>query len=105
MLVKLLVNAVSVYLTAMLLDGVHVDSFLYAIGVAFLLAVVNVTVKPVLIILTIPITLITLGLFLFIINILMILLVDWFIAGFYVDGFMWALFFAIVMFFVNTVLN
>lgn len=104
MLIRLLVNALSVYLTAYLLSGVHIDNFFYAIGVAFMLALVNTFLRPILVILTIPITLVTLGLFLIVINTLMILLVDWFIGGFVVYGFWWALIFGIVMFLINAVL-
>ncbi|MEQ8358797.1 MAG: phage holin family protein [Cytophagales bacterium] len=105
MLIRLLVNALSVYLTAYLLSGVVIEDFLYAIGVAILLAIVNTVIRPILIILTIPITILTLGLFLFVINVFMIMLVDWIVDGFYVQNFWWALLFGIVMFFINVVLN
>lgn len=105
MLVRLLVNALSIYLTAYILRGVIIENFLYAIGVAILLAIVNTVIRPVLVILTIPITIVTLGLFLFVINVLMIMLVDWLVDGFYVQNFWWALIFGIVMFFINVILN
>lgn len=105
MLLRLLVNAVSIYLTAYLLEGVIVNNFFYAIGVAILLAIVNTVLRPILVVLTIPITILTLGLFLFVINVLMILLVDWMVEGFYVQSFLWALIFGIVVFFINVILN
>ncbi len=105
MLIRLLVNALSVYFTAYLLSGVIIENFFYAIGVAILLAIVNTVIRPVLIILTIPITILTLGLFLFVINVFMIMLVDWIVDGFYVQNFWWALLFGIVMFFINVILN
>lgn len=105
MLIRLLINALSVYLTAYLLGGVHVDDFLYAIGVALLLAIVNIVIRPILIVLTIPITVLSFGLFIFVINVLMIMLVDFMVDGFYVNNFWWALLFGIVMFFINVVLN
>ncbi len=105
MLIRLLVNALSVYLTAYLLSGVIIKDFLYAIGVAILLAIVNTIIRPILVVLTIPITIVTFGLFLFVINVFMIMLVDWFVDGFYVSNFWWAFLFGIVMFFINVVLN
>jgi putative membrane protein len=104
MLIRLFVNALSVYFTAYLLAGVKIENFFVAIGVAFMLAVVNTFLRPILVILTIPITLVTLGLFLIVINTMMILLVDWIIGGFEVYGFWWALLFGIVMFIINAVL-
>jgi putative membrane protein len=101
----LLVNAVSVYFTAYLLEGVVIDGFLVSIGVALLLAIVNTFLRPILIILTIPITVVTFGLFLFVLNIFMIELVDWLVDGFYIKNFIWAVAFAVIMFFINLVLN
>jgi putative membrane protein len=69
--------------------------------VAVVLAVLNVFVKPVLVILTIPITIVTLGLFLLVINTLVILLADWLVPGFQVDGFWWALVFSILLSLIN----
>jgi putative membrane protein len=105
MILKLFINALSVYFTAFLLSGVHLDDFLVAIGVAIVLAIVNTLLKPILVILTIPITILTLGLFLLVINVLMIQLTDWFIDGFRIDGFIWAVIFAAIMFIINTLLN
>ena len=105
MLVRLLINAISVYFTAYLLEGVRIDGFLVAIGVALLLAIVNTFLRPLLIILTIPITIITFGLFLIIINILMIELVDWMVEGFYIRSVVWTILFAGIMFIINSILN
>ena len=68
---------------------------------ALLLGMVNFFVKPVLTLLTLPITILTLGLFLLVINGAMVLLVDWMLDGFYVDGWVWAIVFALVMSFFN----
>ena len=92
-------------LTAYLLPGVHVERYGYALLVALLLAIVNAVIKPVLIILTIPITFVTLGLFLLVINALMILLVDWLVPGFEVDGFWWALGFSLILSLFNGLFN
>jgi putative membrane protein len=79
------------------MKGVHVEHYGYALLVAAVLALANMIVKPVLIIFTIPITIFTLGLFLLVINALIIMLVDYLVPGFRVDGFWWALAFSIVL--------
>ena len=79
------------------MKGVHVNHYGYALLVAAVLALANMIVKPVLIIFTIPITIFTLGLFLLVINALIIMLVDYLVPGFRVDGFWWALAFSIVL--------
>lgn len=101
LLISLLINGLLVYLCARLLSGVSIDGYLDAVIVALLLGMVNFFVKPVLTILTLPITILTLGLFLLVINGAMVLLVDWMLDGFYVDGWAWAIAFALVMAFFN----
>lgn len=97
LLLSLLINGLLVYVCAEILSGVGVDGYLDAVIVALLLGIVNFFVKPVLTILTLPITILTLGLFLLFINGAMVLLVDWMLDGFYVDGWIWAIVFALVM--------
>jgi putative membrane protein len=92
-------------LTAWLLPGIHVDGFFTAILVALALALLNVFIKPIFIILTIPITIFTFGLFLFVINALIILIAGHFIGGFQVDGFWWALFFSIILTIISSLLG
>lgn len=96
-LIRIIISSLAVLLTAYILTGIHVDTYITALCVALLLAVLNGFVKPILIILTIPITLITLGLFLLVINAAIILLTARFIDGFYIDGFWWALLFSLVL--------
>ncbi|MCZ6900448.1 MAG: phage holin family protein [Bacteroidetes bacterium] len=96
-LAKLLLSAISVIIASYLLPGVIVESFWSALIVAAFLAILNVTLKPILIVLTIPITFITLGLFLLVINALMILLADQVIPGFRVEGFWWAIGFSLIL--------
>ena len=98
-------NGVVVWLGAYLLSGVAVDGFLYAILVGLILAIVNWTIRPILVFLTFPITILTLGLFLLVINALMILLVDWLLGGFDVDGFVWALIFSLFVWILNWILE
>jgi len=100
-LIKIMVSALAVILTSYLLPGVHIQSFLSAILVAIVLAVLNSILKPILVILTIPITVVTFGLFLLVINAIIILIAGYFITGFVVDGFWWALLFSIILSFIS----
>lgn len=92
-----LLNSVAVYATAKLLNGVEVKNFWSAVFVAALLALINIFVKPVLIILSLPITILTFGLFVWVINAVLIMLVDAIVSGFKVRSFWWALIFGLVM--------
>ena len=100
-IVKLILYSVAILLTSYLLPGVQVDNFGYAFILAALLALLNITVKPILILLTIPFTIFTLGLFLLVINAVIILIADSFIPGTHVDGFWWALLFSIIVSILN----
>ncbi|MBS1613363.1 MAG: phage holin family protein [Bacteroidetes bacterium] len=105
-IIKLFLNAIAVVITAYLLPGVHLQNFGYAVLLAAVLSLLNVSLKPILIVLTIPATIFTLGLFLLVINALMILVADWIITdGFNVDGFWWALAFSLILSFINSVFN
>ncbi len=104
-LINWLVSALAVLVTAYLLPGVHVSSFVTALVVAVVLGIINSVVKPILTILTLPITMLTLGLFIFVINALLILLTSYLVPGFTVDGFVWALLFSIVLSLVNWFLS
>ena len=104
-IVKFLLSGVAVLLTAYLLPGVHVEHYGYALLVAALLSIANVLVKPILVVLTIPITILTLGLFLLVINAAIILLVDYFVPGFNVDGFWWALGFSLILSIFNSLFS
>jgi putative membrane protein len=104
-LIKLLLNAVAVVFLAKVLNGVFVDTYLTAIIVAVVIAILNVLVKPILVILTLPVTIITLGLFLFIINAIIILLADKLIDGFSVDGLWTAVLFSILLCILQSLLH
>lgn len=97
MIIRFLLSGVAVMLTAYLLPGVHVQDYWAALLVAVIISVSNVIIRPILIILTIPITILTLGLFLLAINAFIILMVDSFVDGFRVDGFLWALAFSLIL--------
>ena len=110
-LTRLIVSALAVIVTTLLLPGVHIDSnnaflnspALTAVVVAAVLAFLNAIVKPLLVLFTIPITVFTFGLFLLVINALIILLAARRVPGFTVDGFWWALIFSFLLTFVNSV--
>lgn len=105
-LVNLLLTAVAVYVLSKVLDPhITINSFTTAIVFALVLAVLNVIVKPLLIILTLPVTIVTLGLFLLIINIFIIKLADFFVSGIYVDGWLWALIFGFLLSLLSTLLH
>lgn len=106
-IIKIIISSLAVFLTAYLLpyDGVHVDSYVTAIWVAVVLALLNGFLKPLLIIFTIPVTVLTLGLFLLVINAAIILLADNFVDGFYVNGFWWALLFSLVLSIVTSIME
>ena len=96
-LVNWLISAFAVFITSYLLTGVHIDSFKTALIVALVLGVVNAFIKPILFILTLPISIVTFGLFALVLNVLMILLTDSLITGFSIDGIIWAILFGLVL--------
>ena len=96
-LIRLLLQGVAVFVAAYILPGISLTNFWYALRVALILSIINVTIKPVLQLLTLPITFFTLGFFLLVINALMVLLVDYLIKDFYVQGFWTAMLFSIVI--------
>lgn len=97
LIIRILINAVAVFVASRIITGVSVDSFTTALIVSVVLGLLNAFVKPVLTLLTIPITILTLGLFLIVINVLMVYLADYLIAGFGVSGFISALLFSLVV--------
>jgi putative membrane protein len=88
---RLLVSALSLGVAAAVLPGFHVDGILTLLLAAFLMGIINAVVRPILIVLTLPITVLTLGLFLLVINAASLGLVAWLLPGFSIDGFWWAL--------------
>ena len=97
LIIRICMTGIVVFLLAQILPGVAVADYFTAILVAVILALLNFLVKPVLVLLTLPITVLTLGLFLLVINALIILGADFLIDGFEVDGFLWALIFSLVL--------
>jgi putative membrane protein len=103
LILRILLSALSVIILANVLPNVSVDSFMTAVIVAVVLSLLNFLVKPILVILTLPVTIITFGLFLLIINAIIILLADKLIDGFAVSNIWWALIFSLLLSFLQSI--
>lgn len=104
-LLKFILTAIVTYALAYFLPGAHLDGFGDALLLVLVLAVLNAVLKPILKILGFPITVLTLGLFLLVINAAIVLLADWVLPGFKLDGFLAALLFSIVLSLVTSVID
>ena len=105
LLLRILLTSGLVLLIAHFMPGVHVASFTTALIVAIVLGLLNIFIKPILVILTLPVTILTLGLFLLVINALMILLCTKIVGGFSVDTFWTALIFSIILSVLQSIMN
>lgn len=104
-IIKWLLMVLAIFISAYFIPGVAIASFWSALWLALFLGVVNILVKPILILITLPINILTLGLFTFVINALLILLASSVIKGFSVSGFFVAMLFSIVLSVVSYLLN
>lgn len=104
-LLKILVCAVNVFILAYILPGIYIKDMFTALIVAVVLSFLDAVIKPLIILLTLPVTLLTLGLFLFVINACIILLDAHFVGGFRVDSFWYALLFSILLSFFNSFIH
>jgi len=104
-IIRLVISAFAVILSAYILPGVSVKSFWTALWIALILTLLNVFITPIMVFLTIPITIITFGLFLFVINAVVILIASALISGFQVNGFIWALVYSIILTIVSYILE
>lgn len=104
-LLKILVCSVNVFILVLILPGIKYVDFFTAVIVAIVLSLLDAFVKPLLILLTLPVTIFTLGLFLFVINASMILLASEFVPGFKVDNFWHALLFGALLSFFNSLVH
>ena len=96
-IIKFLLSALGAFALAKILPGVHINSFTDAVLLVLVLGVLNAIVKPVLKILTLPITILTLGLFLLVINVIIIQLADYFLGGVEISGFLNTLLFGFLL--------
>jgi putative membrane protein len=104
-IVRFLLSGLAVLLTSYLLPGVALKNFWYALLVAAVLSLANMILKPLLVILTIPVTIVTFGLFLLVINAFIIMLVDYIVPGFEVRDFWWALAFSLILSIFNSMFS
>lgn len=104
-LMNLLIQGLAVFIAAYILPGVKLESFTTALVVAVVLGIVNWIIKPVLVILTLPITVLTMGFFYLVINAFMVMLVSSLVPGFKVQGFWVALLFSLVLSLVSSFLH
>ncbi|WP_340077799.1 phage holin family protein [Leptobacterium sp. I13] len=103
-ILKTLLSAIAVVVLSEVLPGVSVDTYWTAIIVALVLSLLNVIVKPILVILTLPVTIVTLGLFLLIINAIIIIFADKLVGGFSVSTIWWAVIFSLLLSFFQSIL-
>jgi putative membrane protein len=104
-LLQWLVSGLAIIITAYILPGVKVEGFFAALVTALILGLINAFIRPVLILLTLPLNILTLGLFTLVINALLIMLAAAIVPGFSVQGFWWALLFGLVLAIVNFALG
>lgn len=104
-LINWIVSAMVIFSIAYVLPGVHVEGFTAALVVALVLGIINAFLKPVLLLLTLPINIMTLGLFTLFINAALVMLVGVIVPGFLVDSFLWALIFGIILSIANGFVN
>ena len=101
--IRWVINAGALLLVSRVVEGIRVESFIVALAAALILGIVNAIIRPVLLILTLPINLITLGLFTFIINAALLLLVASVVEGFIIEGFASALIAALILWVVSLI--
>lgn len=102
-ILKIVLTAIAVMIISNFLPGISIDGFESALIVAIVLGLLRITVKPLLIFLTLPATIITFGLFLLVINAVIIMLADYFIEGFFVSGFWTAFLFSLILSLLQTI--
>ncbi|MFI5187409.1 MAG: phage holin family protein [Chitinophagales bacterium] len=102
---RILFVAIISFAMANFLPGIHVDTFATALIFSVVLSVLNIFIKPLLILFTLPATILTLGLFLFVINAIIVLLASNIVNGFRIDNFWWALLFSLILSLLTSVFN
>ncbi|TMM58178.1 phage holin family protein [Maribacter algarum] len=103
-ILRLLLSALAVVVLSKVLPNVSVDTYTTALIVAVALSLLNFIVRPILVILTLPVTILTFGLFLLVINAIIIKLADHFVDGFTVDGWLWAIVFSLLLSLLQSIL-
>ncbi len=101
LIVRLLINSIGIFVIGYFLKGVKLKGFSTAVWVAILLAIINTFVRPIVLFLTIPLSVITFGLFILVVNALMLMLTDKFSGGLEIKNFWWALLFSLILALLN----
>src|SRR6185369_11578367 len=104
-LIRIIVIAAVAYGLSHVLSGIHIDTFWTAVVFAAVLAILNIFVKPLIILFTLPVTILTLGLFLFVINAIVVLLASRFVHGITIANFGWALIFSLILSVAEAIFN
>ena len=104
-IIRLLLTGLAAFFIAQFMPGIHLDSWVDGIWLALVLALLNAIVRPVLVLLTIPITFLTLGLFLLVINVIIVYLADAVLTGFDVTSVLWALIYSLVLAVVTSIIS
>lgn len=104
-LIRWFVITISVYIASKLLPGIHADSSGALLGASLLLGIINAFVRPILLLLSLPFILLTMGIFIFVINALLLSFVSWLLPPFHVEGFWNAFFGAIIISLVSWILS
>ncbi|MEI6296979.1 MAG: phage holin family protein [bacterium] len=106
MITELVIKSVAVFITSYILSrGIKMSGFLVAVVVAIILGALNVLVKPLLLLLTLPVNILSLGLFTFVVNAIIVEITAFIVPGFSVSNFVWAILFSVVLSTVNVILN
>jgi putative membrane protein len=105
LIVKLLINALAIFLTARVVPGVELGGLGSALIVALVLGFINAVIRPALLLLTLPINFITLGLFTFVVNALLILLASYLVDSFHIPSFWTALLFSVILSVISSILT
>lgn len=101
LLIALIVNIIAVLVTSYILPGIHLRSGWTALWVAIVLGIINAIIRPIIFILTLPINILTLGLFSFVIMGILVYIVAWLVPGFRIDNFGWAILFGLIVAIIN----
>lgn len=104
-LIRWLITTAAVFVTANIVPGIHCDKFGALLGAALLLGIINAFIRPVLLLLSLPLIIVTMGLFIFVVNALLLMLVSSLVPEFHVAGFWSAFFGSIIISFISWVLS
>lgn len=105
LVIKWLISATGIFLVGQFIPGIHVPDYKVALMVAFVLAILNVTLRPILKLVSLPITIISLGLFALVVNGFVFWIVPFFVKSFVIDTFWWAILGAIIVSIVTSILD